>query len=110
MDQDFAVAFPTGAALEEECSRWTKTEGCTRFAAFEGCCGAGDGTLIPVYFRDGKKGGFDPGAYRTRKGSVPASDGEDVKGGEGGRRWDMEGFGQSRSCLELAATKRTRPF
>lgn len=66
-DQDFSVSFPTGAALDAECARWTagKTAADKRYSQFAGCCGAGDGTLIPVCFKDDD---FEFGAHRTRKG------------------------------------------
>lgn len=67
-ETDFSVTFPTGGALETECERWaTSSNGDERYADFYDCCGAGDGTLIPVCFKDGD---FDVGAHRTRKGKL----------------------------------------
>jgi len=69
-DLNCSINFPEGEELEAEKRRWVsgRNPEDQRFAAFSGCCGAGDGTLIPVLVKDDPS--FTIAAHRTRKGGT----------------------------------------
>lgn len=70
-EMDCSISFPSSPAeLQAEKERWTagKTPGDRRYDAFEGCIGAGDGTLVPVLLKSDDS--FSVAAHRSRKGKT----------------------------------------